>query len=132
MLPIDIFQVFLLTVVFGLFHGLIFLPVILTILGPTSKDDELSKYESSDVTQTTDNDLVTSSNGDVAKTVNLVAGGGLDNPAFVNENKEVIKTSFYKFWNNKDAQLSMYNVSICNKTYVFAFSTLTRVKNMKT
>ena len=80
--------------VFGLFHGLIFLPVILTIFGPTSKDDELSKYESSDVTQTTDNDLVTSSNNDlvmssdVAKSVNLVAG--LDNPAFVNENKEVI------------------------------------------
>ena len=116
MLPIDIFQVFLLTVVFGLFHGLIFLPVILTILGPTSKDDELSKYESSDVTQTTDNDLMTSSNGDVPKTINLVAGGGLDNPAFVNENKEVIKTSF---WNNKDAQLSMYNVSIKNKYFYF-------------
>ena len=84
------FQVFLLTVVFGLFHGLIFLPVILTILGPTQKkDDDSSKYESSDVTNTTDNDLVTPSAIDDAKTINVL-GAGLINPAFVvTENKEV-------------------------------------------
>ena len=34
-----IFQVFLLTVSFGLFHGLILFPVILALLGPTSEDD---------------------------------------------------------------------------------------------
>jgi hypothetical protein len=87
-------QVFLLTVVFGLFHGLVFLPVILTILGPKQKDDS-GKYESSDVTNTTDNDIVvtatttTTATTDEAKTINVV-GAGLINPAFVNnESKEV-------------------------------------------
>jgi hypothetical protein len=86
-------QVFLLTVVFGLFHGLVFLPVILTILGPKQKDDS-GKYESSDVTNTTDNDIVvtattTTTTTDEAKTINVV-GAGLINPAFVNnESKEV-------------------------------------------
>ena len=88
-------QVFLLTVVFGLFHGLVFLPVILTILGPKQKDDS-GKYESSDVTNTTDNDIVVTATTttittttDEAKTINVV-GAGLINPAFVNnESKEV-------------------------------------------
>jgi hypothetical protein len=85
-------QVFLLTVVFGLFHGLVFLPVILTILGPKQKDDS-GKYESSDVTNTTDNDIVvtatTTTTTDEAKTINVV-GAGLINPAFVNnESNEV-------------------------------------------
>ncbi|TRY67571.1 hypothetical protein TCAL_07821 [Tigriopus californicus] len=37
---ITFFKVFLLTVVFGLFHGLVYLPVVLSIMGPlTSHDD---------------------------------------------------------------------------------------------
>ena len=32
--PVPLFQIFFLMVVFGLFHGLIFLPVLLSLLGP--------------------------------------------------------------------------------------------------
>ena len=90
-------QVFLLTVVFGLFHGLIFLPVILTILGPSHKSvDSGDKYDASasDATNsTTDHEIpppamrnVTP--GDTAKTVDVV-GNGLVNPAFVRDATEV-------------------------------------------
>ena len=34
------FKVFVLTVLFGLFHGLIFFPVILSLLGPINKEEE--------------------------------------------------------------------------------------------
>ena len=34
------FKVFLLVVVFGLFHGLVFLPVILALVGPSHMSDE--------------------------------------------------------------------------------------------
>ena len=34
------FKVFLLVVVFGLFHGLVFLPVILALVGPSHLADE--------------------------------------------------------------------------------------------
>ena len=33
-------QVFTLTVVFGLFHGVVLLPVILSLLGPSGDDDD--------------------------------------------------------------------------------------------
>ena len=33
-------QVFSLTVVFGLFHGVVLLPVILSLLGPSGDDDD--------------------------------------------------------------------------------------------
>ena len=36
------FKVFLLVVVFGLFHGLVFLPVILALVGPSHMADEQS------------------------------------------------------------------------------------------
>ena len=36
------FKVFLLVVVFGLFHGLVFLPVILALVGPSHMADEHS------------------------------------------------------------------------------------------
>ena len=36
------FKVFLLVVVFGLFHGLVFLPVILALVGPSHMSDEQS------------------------------------------------------------------------------------------
>ena len=89
-------QVFLLTVVFGLFHGLVFLPVILTILGPTQTPDDASdKYASTDATNsTTDNDHVSSpelnmtSPVDAAKVASVV-GSGLVNPAFVHDAKQV-------------------------------------------
>ena len=35
----NIFQVFSLTVVFGLFHGLVLLPVVLSLLGPSSPSE---------------------------------------------------------------------------------------------
>jgi len=41
------FKVFFLTVVFGLFHGLLLLPVMLCILGPTSEDEEDESVPSS-------------------------------------------------------------------------------------
>ena len=34
------YQVFVLTVIFGLYHGLVLLPVLLSICGPESKDAE--------------------------------------------------------------------------------------------
>eukprot|EP00095_Tigriopus_kingsejongensis_P005354 maker-scaffold34_size539781-snap-gene-1.9 protein:Tk05354 transcript:maker-scaffold34_size539781-snap-gene-1.9-mRNA-1 annotation:"hypothetical protein DAPPUDRAFT_306990" len=37
---ITFFKVFMLTVIFGLFHGLVYLPVILSLMGPTSSHDE--------------------------------------------------------------------------------------------
>ena len=91
------FQVFLLTVVFGLFHGLIFLPVILTILGPAHKSvDAGDKYDASasDATNsTTDHEITTPAmrnvtSTDDAKTVGVV-GNGLVNPAFVHDASEV-------------------------------------------
>jgi len=37
---ITFFKVFLLTVLFGLFHGVVFLPVLLSLLGPSHDEDE--------------------------------------------------------------------------------------------
>ena len=37
----DTFQVFSLTVVFGLFHGLVLFPVILSVLGPVDDSESL-------------------------------------------------------------------------------------------
>ena len=37
---VTFFKVFVLTVLFGLFHGLIFFPVILSLLGPINKEEE--------------------------------------------------------------------------------------------
>merc|ERR1711860_235558 len=38
---ITFFKVFLLTVLFGLFHGIVFLPVLLSLLGPSHDEDEV-------------------------------------------------------------------------------------------
>jgi hypothetical protein len=39
------FQIFFLVVVFGLFHGLIFLPVILSFIGPNAYPAHVSNHE---------------------------------------------------------------------------------------
>ena len=36
-------QVFLLTVLFGLFHGVVFFPVILSLFGPSQDEDEVEE-----------------------------------------------------------------------------------------
>ena len=41
-------QVFTLTVVFGLFHGVVLLPVILSLLGPSGDDDDDDDYDDDD------------------------------------------------------------------------------------
>ena len=45
-----VFQIFFLVVLFGLFHGLIFLPVALSLFGPPERDDLDSTSETSSTT----------------------------------------------------------------------------------
>jgi hypothetical protein len=67
--------VFVLTVVFGLFHGLLLLPVILSMVGPAGQENTDTNIDSMDSRDTDDSDY----NNDTS------VGGddrGLDNRAF--------------------------------------------------
>ena len=66
-------QVFVLTVVFGLFHGLLLLPVILSMVGPAGKENTDTDSMDSRDTDNSDYNNDTSV-GDDAR--------GLDNRAF--------------------------------------------------
>ena len=72
------FKVFLLVVVFGLFHGLVFLPVILALVGPSHLADEqqqppdhINKIELEKL-QSTSNDLWKYCNGVVVSDAGVV------------------------------------------------------------
>ena len=70
---IPFFQVFFLTVVFGLFHGLVFFPVILSLLGPQESPVELKQASAADILKS--------------------KATGLANPGFVTEDHSSATTS---------------------------------------
>ena len=100
------FKVFFLTVIFGLFHGIIFLPVILSWIGSESKkstSSELGIVESDRDVDTKSKNLRTQgtlSNVNYVQTYNSVQdinrssdsnGGGAHNPSFIASNSELDK-----------------------------------------
>ena len=49
------FQIFFGVCLFGLFHGLVFLPVFLSILGPKPYQNVFKKYQNDDIIELKDN-----------------------------------------------------------------------------
>ena len=75
---ISFFKVFSLTVIFGLYHGLVLLPVLLFILGPDKQDLENSNSNSNSNTDS-------SSSGVSNQNRNNYGSYGHDNMVFVPE-----------------------------------------------
>ena len=73
-------QVFSLTVIFGLYHGLVLLPVLLFILGP-DKEEETDKVQ----------------NGGQGGTNNNYGTRGHDNLVFVQEVSKLVNLDMYAF-----------------------------------
>lgn len=103
------FKVFFLTVTFGLFHGLIFLPVVLSWIGSNSKKTTISELgisgnssNSSDIESRNNKNGTNGalSNGKYVPTYNSIqynnrtniSNGGGYNPSFVASNSELDKT----------------------------------------
>ena len=92
------FKVFFLTVTFGLFHGIILLPVILSWIGPTSKKnsnlEQPSKTENISESTNKNCEPTALSNGHYVPTYNSVQDTSLNgsyNSAFVASNSELDK-----------------------------------------
>jgi len=71
-------QVFVLTVIFGLFHGLLLLPVILSVAGPVHHD----------------NDQESDSDRDSTNSDNVSESPGIDNKAFQPEVRKIFENTF--------------------------------------
>lgn len=63
MLRLFPFQIFVLVILFGLFNGLVFLPVVLGIIGPKSSENEVVAEEEALTKVNDDKSEVKASNG---------------------------------------------------------------------
>eukprot|EP00092_Neocalanus_flemingeri_P063022 GFUD01076156.1.p1 GENE.GFUD01076156.1~~GFUD01076156.1.p1 ORF type:complete len:598 (-),score=161.58 GFUD01076156.1:7-1800(-) len=81
---LSFFKVFVLTVVFGLFHGLLLLPVLLSVVGPVGQQDRELESENSENSENSDTSDTTISIVDIS-----VTAAGDDNRAYQAE--EIIK-----------------------------------------